>query len=111
MPYDPNLKNKSALFEPLERRTLLAWGPIPQLIDQDLAVANYGQYNGAGQTIAFIDTGVDYNHPALTGKYIGGYDFLSNNTHPPPTPRPPPRPPPLPLRNNLPLHPPPFPST
>jgi hypothetical protein len=72
-------------LQPLERRTLLAgtpWGAIPQLIDQDLAVANYGQYNGAGQTIVFIDTGEDYNHPALQGKYLGGYDFVSNDTDP-----------------------------
>ena len=71
--------------EYLESRLLLAgtpWGAFPQLIDQDLAVANYAQYNGSGQTIAIIDTGVDYNHPALTGKYLGGYDFVSNDTDP-----------------------------
>jgi hypothetical protein len=72
-------------LESLERRTLLAttpWGAVPQLIDQDLAVANYAQYNGAGQTIVFIDTGEDYNHPALQGKYLGGFDFVSNDTNP-----------------------------
>jgi len=72
-------------FEALERRSLLAttpWGTVPQLIDQDLAVANFGQYNGAGQTIAIIDTGADYNHPALSGKYLGGYDFVDNDTNP-----------------------------
>jgi hypothetical protein len=72
-------------LESLERRTLLAgtpWGAVPQLIDQDLAVANYAQYNGAGQTIVFIDTGEDYNHPALQGKYLTGYDFVNNDTDP-----------------------------
>jgi hypothetical protein len=71
--------------ETLESRRLLAgtpWGAIPQLIDQDLAVSNYGQYNGSGQTIAIIDTGVDYNHGALNGKYLGGYDFISNDSNP-----------------------------
>lgn len=71
--------------EALEPRRLLAttpWGAIPKLIDQDIAVANYGQYNGSGQTIAIIDTGVDYNHPALSGKYLGGYDFIANDTNP-----------------------------
>ena len=71
--------------EPLEGRTLLAgtaWGAIPQLIDQDLAVGSYGSYNGAGQTIAIIDTGVDYNHPALAGKYLAGYDFVDNDSNP-----------------------------
>lgn len=71
--------------EALEPRRFLAgtpWGAIPQLIDQDVAVASYGQYNGAGQTIAIIDTGVDYNHPAITGHYLGGYDFVSNDSNP-----------------------------
>ena len=78
-------KNLSYLLEALEGRTLLAgtpWGAVPQLIDQDLAVANYGQYNGSGQTIVFIDTGEDYNHPALAGKYLGGYDFVNNDSNP-----------------------------
>jgi hypothetical protein len=77
--------NLSYCLEPLEGRTLLAgtpWGAYPQLIDQDLAVANYSQYNGAGQTIVFIDTGEDYNHPALQGKYLGGYDFVNNDSNP-----------------------------
>src|SRR3954454_6989328 len=71
--------------EALEPRRFLAgtpWGAIPQLIDQDVAVASYGQYNGAGQTIAIIDTGVDYNHPAISGHYLGGFDFVSNDSNP-----------------------------
>ena len=78
-------KKLSCVIEALEGRLLLAstpWGAIPQLIDQDLAVANYGQYNGAGQTIVFIDTGEDYNHPALAGKYLTGYDFVNNDSNP-----------------------------
>lgn len=71
--------------EALEQRRLLAvtpWGAFPQLIDQDVAVANYAQYDGSGQTIAFIDTGANYQHPALSGKYLGGYDFVSNDSNP-----------------------------
>jgi subtilisin family serine protease len=37
---------------------------------------------GAGQTIAIIDTGVDYTHPALAGRYLGGYDFVNNDADP-----------------------------
>jgi hypothetical protein len=73
------------MIEPLEDRRLFAttpWGTFPQLIDQDLAVANYPQYNGAGQTIAIIDTGVDYTHPALVGKYLAGHDFVDNDNDP-----------------------------
>src|SRR5215216_4794618 len=68
--------------EPLERRVLLAWGAFPQLIDQDIAAANFSQYNGAGQTIAFIDTGFNYNNVLLSGKYLGGYDFIDNDSNP-----------------------------
>ena len=69
-------------FESLEARQLFAWGAFPQLIDQDLAVSRYPQYTGAGQTIAFVDTGVDYTQSQLAGKYLGGYDFLSNDSDP-----------------------------
>ncbi|HYE18285.1 MAG TPA: S8 family serine peptidase [Tepidisphaeraceae bacterium] len=68
--------------ETLEPRQLFAWGAFPQLIDQDLATSRYPQYTGSGQTIAFIDTGVDYTQPQLAGKYVGGYDFLDNDTDP-----------------------------
>jgi subtilisin family serine protease len=43
---------------------------------------------GAGVTVAIIDTGIDYNHPALGGgigpghKVIGGYDFASGDDDP-----------------------------
>ncbi len=44
-----------------------------------------GQYpflTGAGQTIAVIDTGIDYTHPALAGRYLGGYDFADDDPDP-----------------------------
>jgi subtilisin family serine protease len=43
---------------------------------------------GAGMTIAIIDTGIDYRHPALGGglgpafKVIGGHDFVDNDEDP-----------------------------
>jgi len=49
--------------------------------------ANYG-LNGKGQTIAVIDTGIAYDHPALGGGYgagyrvVGGYDFAENDANP-----------------------------
>lgn len=37
---------------------------------------------GRGIVIAVIDTGVDYNHPDLKGKVIGGYDFIDEDEDP-----------------------------
>jgi subtilisin family serine protease len=43
---------------------------------------------GKGVTVAIIDTGIDYNHPALGGgfgpgfKVIGGWDFVNNDADP-----------------------------
>lgn len=44
-------------------------------------------FDGTGIKIAVIDTGVDYNHPDLSGfgndgKVIGGYDFVDNDNSP-----------------------------
>jgi subtilisin family serine protease len=35
-----------------------------------------------GTTIAIVDTGVDYNHPDLSGKVILGYDYANNDANP-----------------------------
>ena len=41
----------------------------------------YG-YNGAGYSVAILDTGIDYNNPAFAGRYIGGWNFVANNSNP-----------------------------
>jgi hypothetical protein len=55
--------------EPLEERQLLAFGPYPKLIQQDLAITNYPGVTGAGVNIALIDSGVDFSQPNLQGKF------------------------------------------
>jgi subtilisin family serine protease len=35
--------------------------------------------NGAGTTIAIVDTGVDETHPFLTGKVLAGWDFVDDD--------------------------------
>src|SRR6266542_308035 len=37
---------------------------------------------GAGVVIAIIDTGIDYTHPAVAGRVIGGYDFVNKDNDP-----------------------------
>jgi regulation of enolase protein 1 (concanavalin A-like superfamily) len=95
---------RAVTLESLEPRQLFAWGPYPQLIDQDLATATYPQVNGAGQVIAVIDSGVNLTHPNLAGKFwtnpgeipndgidndhdgyiddVHGYDFYRNDPNP-----------------------------
>ena len=74
--------------ESLEHRTLLAWSPAAQLVGQESAAIHYPSITGQGQTVAVIDTGVDYTHPSLGGgfgkgfKVVGGYDFLENDADP-----------------------------
>jgi subtilisin family serine protease len=51
------------------------------LIRADVAAATYG-YSGTGYTVAVLDTGIDYTHPALAGAYAGGWDFVDNDADP-----------------------------
>ncbi|MZQ96999.1 MAG: S8 family serine peptidase [Acidaminobacter sp.] len=37
---------------------------------------------GAGIKVGIIDTGLDYTHPDLAGKYVTGYDFVNNDANP-----------------------------
>ena len=39
-------------------------------------------YDGSEIIVAVIDTGIDFNHPDLEGKIIGGYDFVDNDDMP-----------------------------
>lgn len=77
--------------EPLEKRELLSgvnWGAVPRQIGLDKAVQNFPQYNGDGESIAIIDTGVDYRHPVLGGSFgpnnivDAGYNFINKNGDP-----------------------------
>lgn len=36
----------------------------------------------SGIKIAILDTGIDYNHPNLHGRYLGGYNFVDLNNDP-----------------------------
>ncbi len=78
-------------LESLEHRQLLSaapWGIYPKLIRQDVAAQDFPNINGSGESVAVIDSGVDYNHPVLghgfgTGhKVIAGFDFLQNDSDP-----------------------------
>jgi subtilisin family serine protease len=84
----PNVTRK-ATVESLETRSLLAtWSSYAQLVGQDDAASLYSSLTGKGQTVALIDTGIDYNNASLGGgfgaghKVIAGYDFYQNDADP-----------------------------
>lgn len=35
-----------------------------------------------GVRIGIVDTGIDYTHPELSSRYVGGYDFVNNDADP-----------------------------
>lgn len=37
---------------------------------------------GAGRKVVILDTGYNYNHPELISSYLGGKDFVNNDTDP-----------------------------
>jgi len=46
------------------------------------ASAVRGTYNGQGVAIAIVDTGIDYTHPKLSAKVLGGYNFGDDTADP-----------------------------
>lgn len=36
--------------------------------------------NGSGYSVAILDTGIDYNNPTFAGRYLGGWNFVDNNS-------------------------------
>jgi subtilisin family serine protease len=53
------------------------WAPAVMHLSRAFSVTR-----GAGVTVAVLDTGVDFTHPALAGHLIGGYDFVDNDADP-----------------------------
>ena len=51
-----------------------------QMIGAVHAQQQYG-LTGAGYSVAIIDTGIDYNNPAFAGRYLGGWNFVDNNSN------------------------------
>ena len=84
--------------QPVRMTGVLKPVPIPgyvgaRLIETDTVVkasearTKYG-FTGSGYAVAIIDSGVDYNHPALGSGFgpgkrvIAGYDLVNNDNNP-----------------------------
>lgn len=65
-----------------------AWAPNDPDFDEQWglhkiqAPAAWDEARGSGAVIAVVDTGVDYNHPDLSGRVIKGGDFVNNDNDP-----------------------------
>ena len=77
------------LYAPSESFTLLDGPPVSGMMDHAGSLINLGQarskystITGAGYTVAVLDTGVDPNHPALDGRYVGGWDYVNGDSNP-----------------------------
>ena len=64
------------------------YGAAPRAIGLDALQASAPTITGAGQTIAIVDTGIDYTNASLGGgfgaghKVVAGYDFVDNDADP-----------------------------
>ncbi len=80
-------------FEPLESRSYLSvtWGVQGQQVSQNLAAIHFPKIDGSHESIAVIDSGVDYTHPLLGGtfgsrrsKVVAGWNFVEKSPDPSP---------------------------
>jgi subtilisin family serine protease len=66
----------------IDRELSLQLSDSVPLIRADLVhgtLINGTNITGKGKAVCVLDTGIDYNHPAFTGRIIGGHDFVNND--------------------------------
>lgn len=89
----PAIRPAAALIDSLEPRRMMAfenWGDANRLMRLPDAIDAYDDLplDGTGQTIAIIDSGIDYTHEAFGGgfgpgfKVIAGHDFVDDDNDP-----------------------------
>lgn len=78
---------RSFVTEELEPRRLLAWGGWPVTVGLNSEVSAFPTVNGAGQTIAILDTGIDYTNPVFGAsgfgsghKIVAGANFVDGTS-------------------------------
>lgn len=81
-------QSTTAILDQLHSHTLTTWfgQQVPQFYSTQPAASlihltnaqNDFAASGQGTVVAIIDTGIDPNHPLLSGSVIAGYDFTRN---------------------------------
>ena len=89
--YDPNadfwLDTTEIVADDLGEQINQLLNEAHQVTGQDEVVSKYG-FDGAGQTVVVIDSGIAWDHYALGGGYgedyrvVGGWDFTENDADP-----------------------------
>ena len=83
----PTVRGQRLAVECLEDRIAPAYADFRSVIGLNQVQTQY-PYNGAGYSVAVLDTGIDYNDTALGGGFgpghrvIAGYNFVANNSNP-----------------------------
>ncbi len=78
-----NNKNVAYVEDDIEFRAVgqtLPWGV--NRIDADQVWGGTSGYTGSGIQVAVVDTGIDTEHPDLQDNYLGGYDFVNDDSDP-----------------------------
>jgi subtilisin family serine protease len=81
-------QSTTAILDQIRSHTLTTWfgqqvpqfystQPAASLIHLTNAQNDFGA-SGVGTVVAIIDTGIDPNHPLLSGSVVSGYDFTRN---------------------------------
>jgi subtilisin family serine protease len=74
---DPEARKRSVWAIGNQADYLAQWAP-----EQLGLAAAHAVSDGSGVTVAVIDTGVDFAHPALSGRLRHGFDYVDNDTDP-----------------------------
>ena len=66
----------------VDKRCYVMAQTVPYGISKVGALSVHLWNKGTGIKVCVIDTGVDYTHPDLTGRYVSGRDFVNNDYDP-----------------------------
>jgi len=75
---DTSISISNQQFQSTSNPTILT----DQKIESTDVINDLSTNSGKNISIAFFDTGIDYNHPALSNVYQGGYDFVNDDLDP-----------------------------